>query len=54
MERIYSIVRLKERQRKHHLAMMYRVSVIESYLDVERPESNRRNRNKMKFLPAGK
>ena len=49
IEDIYNIVPLKERRRKHHLSLMYRLSIIPSYLEVKRPEINLRSRKKIKF-----
>ena len=45
----YNLIPLKERRRKHHLALMYRISRINLYIDDERPEIILRNRNKIKF-----
>ena len=50
IENIYSIELLKDRRRRHHLALMYRLSRIERYLDTDRPDIILRNRNKIKFL----
>ena len=52
IEIIYSIEPLKDRRRKHHLALMYRLSRIERYLDTDQPEILLRNRNKIKFLTS--
>ena len=53
MEDIYNIIPLSERRRKHHLSLMYRISTVESYIDVFRPGSNLRSRNKIRFaVPA--
>ena len=46
---VYNIVPLKERRKKHHLSLMYRLSSIDSYLDTSRPGINLRSRNKIKF-----
>ena len=53
VEDIYNIISLSERRRKHHLSLMYRISTVESYIDVSRPGINLRSRNKIKFaVPA--
>ena len=49
MERVYSIIPLRERRRKHHLSLMYRLSKIETYIDTDRPEIVLRSRDKIKF-----
>ena len=51
----YNIVPLKERRNKHHLALMYRLSTIELYLETDRPAVNLPSRRKIKFsTPATK
>ena len=40
---------LRERRRKHHLFLMYRLSKIETYIDTDRPEIVLRSRDKIKF-----
>ena len=47
---MYGIEPLKTRRCKHHLALMYRLSKIDSYIESTRPEIVLRNRNKIKFL----
>ena len=49
MERVYRIIPLRERRRKHHLSLMYRLSKIETYIDTDRPEIVLRSRDKIKF-----
>ena len=49
MERIYNISPLRDRRRKHHLALMYRLSTVEKYLDNDRPRIILRSRNKIKL-----
>ena len=43
------ITPLKERQRKHHLALMYRIGGIDSYLELRRPEINLPSWKKIQF-----
>ena len=50
VENTYAIEPLKARRRKHHLALMYRLSKIDDYLDTARPEIVLRNRDKIKFI----
>ena len=52
IENAYAIEPLRTRRRKHHLALMYRLSKIDSYLDLTRPEIDLRSRNKIKFSTA--
>ena len=55
IENRYNITPLKERRKKHHLSLMYRLSSVNSYLEVNRPEVNLRSRRKIKFsVPATK
>ena len=49
IENIYTIELLRARRRKHHLALMYRLSKIDLYIDHARPEIALRSRNKVKF-----
>ena len=49
IERKYSLTKLYMRRRIHHLALMYRLSDIESYIDSTRPNIDLRSRNKIKF-----
>ena len=46
----YGIESLQARRRKHHLALMYRLSRIDVYIDQDRPEIVLRNRLKIKFI----
>ena len=46
----YGIESLQARRRKHHLALMYRLSRIDAYIDQDRPEIVLRNRLKIKFI----
>ena len=50
IENIYSLEPLGARRRKHHLALMYRLSRIETYIDADRPEIVLRSRSKIKFI----
>ena len=50
VENAYGIEPLRERCRKHHLALMYELSRIDSYIDTTRPEIALRSRNKIKIL----
>ena len=50
LENRYNIVPLKERRKRHHLSLMYRLSSIDQYLESRRPAVNLRSRNKIKFL----
>ena len=50
IENKYNIEPLKDRHRRHHLTLMYRLSKIEMYIDIERPDITLRSRNKIKFL----
>ena len=50
-----NITPLKERRKKHHLSLMYRLSRVETYLENTRPEINLRSRHKIKFsIPVTK
>ena len=49
IEKVYNIVPLRERRRKHHLSLMYRIRDFTSYLDIARPAVNLRSNNKIKF-----
>ena len=46
----YDIESLQARRRKHHLALMYRMSRIDAYIDQDKPEIVLRNRLKIKFI----
>ena len=50
IENAYGIEPLRECHRKHHLALMYRLSKIDSYIDTTRPKIALRSRNKITFL----
>ena len=50
IQNAYGIEPLWERPRKHHLALMYRLSRIDSYIDTTRPEIALGSRNKITFL----
>ena len=52
IEDIYNFEPLKARRRKHHLALMYRLSKNGLYLDTVRPKIALRSRNKVKFTTA--
>ena len=52
VENAHNIEPLRARCRKHHLALMYRLSRIDLYLDSSRPEIGLRSRNKIKFSTA--
>ena len=45
----YNLIPLRERKRKHHLALLYRISRINFYIDDKRPEIILKNRNEIKF-----
>ena len=51
-ENVYAIESLKSRRKKHHLSLMYRLSRIDSYIDLARPKIDLRSRNKIKFSMA--
>ena len=52
IEDIYNFEPLKAKRRKHHLALMYRLSKNGLYLDTARPKIALRSRNKVKFTTA--
>ena len=55
IEIMHNITPLKERRKKHHLSLMYRLSRVETYLENTRPEINLRSRHKIKFsIPVTK
>ena len=45
----YGLRPLSQRRHEHHLLIMYRLSHVVEYLNLERPEIALRNRNKIKF-----
>ena len=49
IENAYNIESLKARLRKHHLALMYRLSKTGLYVDTIRPEIELRSRHKIQF-----
>ena len=49
VENMYNIEPLKDRRHRHHLALMYRLSRIDRYIDADRPDITLRSRNKIKF-----
>ena len=49
LENVYLLKPLADRRREHHLALMYRLREIPSYINEDRPEVVLRNRNKIKF-----
>ena len=49
LENIYLLKPLTDRRREHHLALMYRMKEILSYINEDRPQVVLRNRNKIKF-----
>ena len=54
-EMMRNITPLKERRKKHHLSLMYRLSRIEAYLENKQPEINLRSQHKIEFsIPATK
>ena len=52
IENVYNIEPLRARRRKHHLALMYRLSKTGLYTDTTRPEIVLRSRHKIKFSVA--
>ena len=52
IENLYNIEPLRAWRRKHHLALMYRLSKTGLYADTTRPEIELRRRHKIKFSVA--
>ena len=52
IENVYAIESLRMRRKTHHLSLMYRLSRIDSYIDLARLEMDLRSRNKIKFSMA--
>ena len=52
IENVYAIESLKSWRKRHQLSLMYRLSRIDSYIDLARPKIDLRSRNKIKFSMA--